>query len=207
MNQLNIVVITLFSVSFAQQNDVDLSGVTIKERVQLRLPIGLYHEVSRTTSNYHEEMPGMLNIGCQIVMSGRINIDQVTLLRQPKGEFVVNLFDGRIKNLRADFPLSMTVHFVKSTIKEVIFTSKSRDVSKHILDPIPIPPAWSLKNGLFEVMITIQEKDYNVALNGIQVGLIPHSMSFRTVGFLHYRGPKERNGVVEFSNCRFFQSN
>lgn len=195
--------ILIFFFSFAQGLPKSVGRPAKRGQVS----IGLYHESSQPTSRYHEEIPGTLNIGSQIVINGRFKHDQMVHLKEPRGELVVNLFSGRMKNPRADFPLSMKILFAETTIKEIVFTSKISDVSKQTLPPIKIPLQWSLKNGMFEVMITVQETDYNIALNGIRVGLIPHSMSYRTIGTLHYRGPKEWNQVVEFTNLRFFQSN
>lgn len=182
-------------------------GIALTAAKSERPPIGMYLEVSKPTFRYHEEIPGSLNVGSQIVISGRFNAKQ---MKSVDGEILVNLFSGRMKNPRADFPLSVTALFTESKMQAVVFKTRIGGfLNQQQIAPVKVPSSWNLNNGAFEVMITVQETDYNVALNGIRVGLIPHAMSFRTIGTLHYRGPKEKekSKIVEFTNLRFFQSN
>lgn len=83
-------------------------------------------------------------------------------LKQPKGEFVVNLFSGRMKHTRADTLLLITryfrpqfyfIFFVETVIKDIVFKLVE---NRLIITPLKVPLTWSLKNGMSEVMITVQ---------------------------------------------------
>ena len=83
-----LLLVSFLSLAQGLPKNVGQAGLAKKRQVS----IGLYHESSHSTSRYHEEIPGTLNIGTQIVISGRIKTDQLVHLKQPRGEFVVKLF-------------------------------------------------------------------------------------------------------------------